>query len=281
MQGERVNYRSINDYYFNVLDIDLVSGRNFTENDSRDAPKVAIVSKSMADRYWDMQSPIGRRFSPDKGDTWLTVVGVVPDVKQYALNQDTTYDYYIPFLQAPSASLNFLIKTHLPESAVSDLLQGLVRNLDPQQPITEVVSLENAIDRTLTSPKLVSQLLGMFALVSVIITVGGISALIAYSASQRTKEIGIRVTFGAEASSIQWLIMRQGLFFVVLGLVLGIIISSSFGSLLQSLIYGISPWDFGTYLMVSIILSSAAVVACWVPAVRASSMEPVNSLRTI
>lgn len=281
LQGERVNYRSINDYYFNVLDIDLVSGRNFTENDSGDAPKVAIVSKSMADRYWDMQNPTGKRFSPDKGDTWLTVVGVVPDVKQYGLNQDTTYDYYLPFLQAPSTSLNFLIKTRLTESVVSDLLQGLVRNLDPQQPITEVVSLEDAIDRTLTSPKLISQLLGMFALVSVIITVGGISALIAYSASQRTKEIGIRVTFGAETSSIQWLIMRQGLFFVVLGLILGIIISSSFGSLLQSLIYGISPWDFGTYLMVSIILFGAAVVACWIPAVRASTMEPVNSLRTI
>lgn len=276
----RVNSRSVTGNYFELLGIPLFEGRSITDSDDEHAPSVAVVNKTMAEKYWPGQSPLNKRISPDAGKTWYSVIGVAGDVKGAALDKPVVEEFYVSFPQSPSQSVNVLVKSKADARKVGSLARGAVSRLDPEQPVTKVVTLREALAETMSSPRMLSQVLSLFSFIALAISMAGVSGLLAYTVSQRTKEIGIRMALGAEAGFVRRLVLRQGLTLVVTGLVIGIVASLVLGRLMNSLMYGTSPMDPATYVVVTLVLLAASLAACWVPATRASRLDPNAALRT-
>lgn len=276
----RVNSRSVSGNYFELLGIPLIEGRSITDSDDERAPPVVVVNKTMAEKYWPGQSPLNKRISPDAGKSWYTVVGVAGDVKGAALDKPVVEEFYVSFPQSPSQSINVLVKSQADTSQLSTLVRGAVSRLDPEQPVTKVVTLQQALAETMSSPRMLSQVLSLFSFIALAISMAGVSGLLAFTVSQRTKEIGIRMALGAEAGFVRRLVLRQGLTLVITGLVIGIVASLVLGRLMSSLMYGTSPMDPATYVVVTLVLLAASLAACWVPATRASRLDPNAALRT-
>lgn len=276
----RVNSRAVSGNYFELLGIPLIEGRSISDNDDERAPLVVVVNKTMAEKYWPGQSALNKRISPDEGKTWYSVVGVAGDVKGAALDKPVVEEFYVSFAQSPSQSVNVLVKSQADASRLSTLVRGAVSRLDPEQPVTKVITLQQALAETMSSPRMLSQVLSLFSFIALAISMAGVSGLLAYTVSQRTKEIGIRMALGAEPGFVRRLVLRQGLTLVIAGLVIGIVASLVLGRLMSSLMYGTSSMDPAIYLVVTLVLLIASLGACWVPATRASRLDPNGALRT-
>ena len=266
--------------YFELLGIPIVAGRAISDSDDENAPLAAVLSKSMAEKYWPGQSPLNKRISPDEGRTWYTVVGVAGDVKGAALDKPVVEEFYVSYAQSPSQSVNVLVKSQADASQIGTLVRGAVARLDPEQPVTKVITLQQALAETMSSPRMLSQVLSLFSFIALAISMAGVSGLLAYTVSQRTKELGIRMALGAEPGFVRRLVLRQGLTLAITGLVIGIVASLALGRLMSSLMYGTSSMDPATYLVVTLVLLMASLGACWVPATRASRLDPNGALRT-
>ncbi len=278
--GKHVNFHTVSGGYFELLGIPLISGRYLTDSDDENAALVAVLNKSMAEKYWPGQSPLNKRISPDGGATWFSIVGVAGDVKGAALDRPVADEFYVSYAQLPSASLNVLIKTKADLDQTSTLVGSAVSRLDPEQPISGITTLSRAISDTMSSPRMLSQVLGLFSFLALAISMVGVSGLLAYTVSQRTREIGIRMALGAEPTFVRQMILRQGIVLVLAGLAIGIGGSLLLGRLMSSLMYGTSPMDVTTYVVVTFLLLGVALGACWLPAARASRLDPNSALRT-
>jgi len=278
--SNRVNSRMVSGNYFELLGIPLIEGRFISDDDDEQAPPVVVINKTMAEKFWPGQSPVDKRISQDEGKTWMTVVGVVGDVKGAALDKPVVEEYYISYMQTPNQSVNVLIKSGANASRLGTLVRGAVSRLDPEQPVTKVITLQQALAETTSSPRMLSQVLSLFSFIALAISMAGVSGLLAYTVSQRTREIGIRMALGAEPASVRRLVMLQGLTLVAVGLLIGLVTSLALGRLMSSLMYGISPMDPATYSVVTIVLVVASFAACWIPATRASRLDPNSALRT-
>jgi putative ABC transport system permease protein len=276
----RVNSRAVSGNYFELLGIPLIEGRSISNNDDERAPLVVVINKTMAEKYWPDQSALNKRISPDEGKTWYSVVGVTGDVKGAALDKPVVEEFYVSYAQSPSQSVNVLIKSQADASRISTLVRGAVSRLDPEQPVTKVITLQQALAETMSSPRMLSQVLSLFSFIALAISMAGVSGLLAYTVSQRTKEIGIRMALGAEPGFVRRLVLRQGLMLVFTGLTIGIVASLALGRLMSSLMYGTSSMDPATYLVVSLVVLIASLGACWLPATRASRLDPSGALRT-
>lgn len=279
-ESTRVNSRAVSGNYFELLGIPLIEGRSISENDDERAPLVVVVNKTMAEKYWPDQSALNKRISPDEGRTWYSVVGVAGDVKGAALDKPVVEEFYVSYAQSPSQSVNVLIKSQADASRISTLVRDAVSRLDPEQPVTKVITLQQALAETMSSPRMLSQVLSLFSFIALAISMAGVSGLLAYTVSQRTREIGVRMALGAEPGFVRWLVLRQGLTLVVTGLVIGIVASLALGRLMSSLMYGTSSMDLATYIVVSLVVLTVSLAACWLPATRASRLDPSDALRT-
>ena len=278
--GVRVNSRAVSGNYFELLEIPLIAGRSISDSDDEHAPPVVVVSKTMAEKYWPGQSPLNKRISPDGGKTWLSVIGVSGDVRSAALDKPVVEEFYVSYPQSPSQSVNMLVKSQSDAIGLGNLVRGVVSRLDPEQPVTKVITLQQALAETMSSPRMLSQVLSLFSFIALAISMAGVSGLLAYTVSQRTREVGIRMALGAEPGFVHRLVLRQGLTLVVTGMVIGIVASLALGRLMSGLMYGTSSTDPMTYLVVSLVLLIASLGACWVPATRASRLDPNDALRT-
>ena len=276
----RVNSRSVTGNYFELLGIPLIEGRSITDSDDERAPSVVVVNKTMAEKFWPGKSPLNKRISPDAGKTWFTVVGIAGDVKSAALDKPVVEEFYVSYAQSPSQSVNVLVKSKADASRLSTLMRGAVSRLDPEQPVTKVITLPQALAETMNSPRMLSQVLSLFSFIALAISMAGVSGLLAFTVSQRTKEIGIRMALGAEPGFVRRLVLRQGLTLVIAGLLIGIVASLALGRLMSSVMYGTSSMDPATYLVVTLVLLIASLAACWVPASRASRLDPNSALRS-
>jgi predicted permease len=275
---ERADFRIASSDYFKTIRLPLVKGRYFTESDKEEAPRVALINQSMARHRWADEDPIGKRVSLDQGETWLTIVGVVGDVKQYGPDKESTDELYTPFAQTPGAR-SLLIRTSLDPMSLARQTEKDVYEIDPEVAITDVRALEQARDETLASPRLMTTLLLLFAGLALIITTAGIAGVIALSVSQRTNEIGIRMAMGATPAKVIWSLVRQGLLLVTVGLALGLIGAFFLSSVLRGLLFNVQPTDFITYATVSFVLIVTAAVACFLPARKATGIDPILALR--
>jgi putative ABC transport system permease protein len=270
--------RSVTPGYFQTLGIPLERGRNFTESDGAQGPLVAIINHAMARHYWGDQDPIGHRVSTDAKE-WITIVGVIGDVKQYGLDKAPADELYVTQARNPTNTATLLVRTKENPSGIIRDLVAAVYAIDANQPVAEIRTLEQVRETSLAPPRLTSALLGCFALLALVITAAGIAGVMSLTVGQRAKEIGIRMALGATAGSVLRMVLRQGMTLVAIGLACGMVLVFSGTKLLEGLLFGIEPTDPMTLVTVTLILSAVAVFACYGPARRATSVDPIAALR--
>jgi predicted permease len=266
--------------YFDTLRVPLRRGRKFRDTDTADSNAVVVISETMA-RYWTERDPVGSRISYDDGKTWLTVVGVVGDVRQYGLDRDGVPQVYIPLAQAPfGLAGRVLVRTAGPPEGMSRAIREAVRALDPNLPIKNVSTLDEQRTRYLATPRLTALLLTIFAIVALVVTLTGLAGLIAMSVSQRTREFGLRMALGAQPGQLVRGVLGHATLLVICGLVLGIAAATATSRALATYLFATRPTDPLTFAVVAVMFLGAGLAACVVPARRATRVDPMLALRS-
>jgi putative ABC transport system permease protein len=264
--------------YFETLGIPLVNGRAFSDHDGTDAAAVAIVNKSMT-RYWEKRDPIGSRVSFDNGQTWATIVGVVGDVRQFGLERDSIAQAYTPLSQSQGLAGRFLVRTTGDPVGAAKMIREDVHLVDPNMPVENVRTLDDLRERYLATPKLTATLLTVFAVLAALVTMAGITGVIATSVSQRIAEFGVRMALGASRDRVLALVIRQGLTLVAFGLCLGVAGSIALTRVLSAYLFDTTPTDPATFAGVAASFVIAGAIACLGPAWRATRVDPMLALR--
>jgi predicted permease len=279
--GIRVYRHAVSPGYFRALGIPLFEGRDFTEADARSADqRVAIVSRTMAARHWPGKSALMKRFR--LSDRTYEVVGVVGDVQHRSLLEPESADpdVYFPLFQLPSRAFAVIARTSGDPQPTIAAIRQIVTELNAAVPVYSVATGEELVAQQTTDIRFSSALLGAFALVALTLTMVGIYGVTAYTVSRQTRQVGIRMALGATRADVLGLILRGGATAIVAGLALGTVAAFGLTRLLSSLIYGVSATDPTTFAAVTGLLALVALVACLVPAVRATHIDPVVALRS-
>jgi len=275
--------------YFKTMKIRLVTGRYFEPTDAAGTPGVVVVNETLAKVFWPGQSPIGKRLrSPGPDDApqpWLTVVGVVADVKQGGLDQKTGTELY--FLQDQTAqtvgfsadTMNVVVRTQGDPLVLVDMVRQEVRRMDPALPLAGVRPMTTVLFEAVASPRLLMVLVMLFAAVALVLAAIGTYGVLSYAVQQRTREIGIRMALGAQVGQVLRMILSQGAVLVGIGLALGVAGALALQKVLASLLFGVAPTDPLTFGLVILILALVAFLACWWPARRAARVSPLVALR--
>jgi predicted permease len=274
----QVDARSVSPAYFRAVGVPLLRGRMFADSDNLDAPQVSIVNEAAARHRWGNEDPIGKRVSFDNGQTWVTIVGVVGNVRQYGLDKEPSDEIYGPVAQLAFGQF-LVVKTKGDPMAMSKSLRDAVHEVDSETAVDQVKTLQQVLDDSVASPRLTAWLLGLFALVALVITAAGISGVMALAVTQRTREIGIRLALGATRTRIVTMIMRQGMVLVLVGLALGVAGALALNGLIASLLFSTPSADPVTFAAVSCVLLLVAGTACLIPSLRATAIDPMLTLR--
>jgi predicted permease len=268
--------------YFETMKIPLIGGRFFTEQDTKDSLKVIVVDENMARRYWPGASPVGRRlkFGGAEDDTpWLTVVGVVGNVKQYALDTDSRVTLYMPQTQSPAGTMYVAARTTTDPISLVAAITKEARALDPNVPIYDVKTMQQRLSESLARRRFAMFALGLFAVVAMLLASIGIYGVMSYSVEQRTREIGIRVALGAQTRDVLKLVVGQGMLLAAIGVCTGLLGAVAVTRVMSSLLFGVSTTDPVTFAGITLLLSAVALVACLIPARKATRVDPMVALR--
>jgi putative ABC transport system permease protein len=285
-RGYMVDKPCVSPGYFRAMGIRLVRGREFTEADGGTAPGVAIVSQSVARSLWPDKDPLGRRISmkdhPKAGD-WLTVVGVVDDVKQQGLAKKSDPAIYQTYLQVAQpfflSHMTFLVRTDSSPQGIALAMRAVLREMDKDQPVQSIATMESLIALTTAEPEFQARLLGTFAIMALVLAIVGIYGVLAYSVAQRTKEIGVRVALGAQTADVLRLLLRRALLLVGAGVVIGAAGALGVTRVLAKFLFEVKPSDPGIFAGVALTLACTALAACVLPARRAMRVDPIVTLR--
>jgi putative ABC transport system permease protein len=270
--------RIITPEYFQTLGVPLVAGRVFTSADRRDGPAVAILNRAMT-RYWDQKDPIGSRVSFDNGQSWATVVGVVGDVKQFGLERESIAQVYFPMSQSQGLAGRFLVRTTGDPLAAAKMIREDVHAADPNMPVENIRTLDELRQRYLATPKLTATLLVLFAALALVVTLTGITGVIATSVAERLQEFGIRMALGAGRDHVLGLVVGQGVILVAIGLAVGVVAAAAFTRVLSAYLFATQPTDPGTFAVVGVTFVIGGVIASLGPAWRATRADPMTALR--
>src|SRR5579863_2961635 len=278
LRAERIR---ISPDYFKVLQATLLRGRSFTEGDEDGKQPVAIIDESTARKYWPTRDPLGRqvRFGEDPTKPWTTVVGIIKDIKNDGLDIDGVPHIYVSTYQDPSKQVSVVLRTSLPATLLEPQIRHEIQSIDPGLPVFNVVSMNDILDRSLASHRFSADLVGGFAGLAVLLASIGIYGLLAYMVSQRSREIGIRMALGAGRGGVLKLFLQKGIVLAGLGIVAGMVVSASTASLMSSLLYGVRPHDPAVFVIVPLLLFAVAALASYLPARRATKVDPMIALR--
>ncbi len=279
-QLPQTNYSAVSPNYFAAMGIPIVTGRGFNDRDDQQAARVAIISASLAQQYFPGESPIGKRINVVTGpESFREIVGVVADVKQRGLTRETAPHVYEPFAQAPDHFLTLIVRSSIDAATLGPAIRSRVFDLDPELPLQRVSTLDTVISNSIRQQRFASVVLSVFATVALVLALAGLYGVISYSVAQRTRELGIRVALGAQVSDVLKLVLKQGMTFVLLGEVAGILGALALTRLLAGLLFGVTPTDALTFFTVAISLFLVGLAACYVPARRATRVDPLQALR--
>jgi len=279
-QRPEATWSSITPDYFRALRIPLLKGRFFLDRDNHQgAPPMAIVSKSLARQLAPNMDLVGRRINVQGLKGAIEVVGVVGDVHQLGLMSETTSEIYLPFAQAPAPILCFAIRTASDPAKLSDAAEAAIWAVDKDQSVGYIMPMDQLASESLAPPRVIAILLGIFGGLALVMTAVGTYGVISYSASQRTREIGIRMALGARGVDVLRMTLREGLRRAVAGLAAGLAGALGLTRFLSSVLYGIKPTDPLTFALVSVLLAAVALIACYIPARRATRIDPMVALR--
>jgi putative ABC transport system permease protein len=235
----------------------------------------------MARRFWPGQDPLGRRFQIGPADTakWMTIIGVVKDVRNQRLDLEVGYSTYQPFAQQPRTRMEFALRTTGNPETLLASAQREVQHIEPAAIIDEVQTMSQRIDDTLSPRRLNLVLFGLFSTLALVLAAIGLYGVVAYAAGQRTREFGIRMALGARRANVLWLVLGQGLKLALIGVAVGLASALALTRLLTKLLFGVDPTDPLTITAVATLLAVVATLACWLPARRATRIEPIEALR--
>jgi predicted permease len=277
--------------YFGTMNIPVLRGRDFTAQDREGDPLVAIINEHLASRQWPGADPVGQRITlddPGSNPEWRTIVGVVKDAKQRSWTDPAGDEIYLPFSQSPFqsdaaghfSSMSLVIRSATDPSSLAKNVQDAATSLNHQAVVSAGTTMEQVVANTLSEPRFNLVLIGLFAGLALVLGAVGIYGVMAYSVSQRTQEIGIRMALGAHRSDVTNLVLRQGMRLAGMGIGIGLLGSFAVSQLLQSQLFEINATDPATLSGVSLMLGMVAALACWIPARRAAKVDPMVALRS-
>ncbi|HKQ79878.1 MAG TPA: ABC transporter permease [Blastocatellia bacterium] len=286
-------FRIVSPDYFRTLGIRLLRGRFLEDSDHERARPVVVINETLARAYWPNEDPLGRRFrlldapSEDAKTVFLTVVGVVADAKNNSLTAAAEKEAYVPMRQRAVATaemgfahqMTLAVRTSVEPMSLVNAIRQKVWAIDHDVPITETQTMEQILATVTTQPRFNTILLGIFAAVALTLAGVGIYGVLSYSVTQRTREIGIRISLGARQGDVLWLVVRHGMFLALLGVTIGLAASLVLTRLMTGLLYEVSATDPAIFTLIAIILAGVALVACYVPARRATKVDPIVALR--
>jgi predicted permease len=278
LRAERIR---ISPDYFKVMQAPLLRGRFFTEGDGDGKQPVVIIDETTARKYWPTRDPLGQRvrFGADPTQPWITVVGIVKDIKSDGLDIDGIPHIYVPIYQSPNRDLSIVLRTSLPAKVLEPQIRHEIQSIDPDLPAFNVSSMNDVVDRSLASRRFSADLVGGFAGLALLLASIGIYGLLAYMVGQRSREIGLRLALGARRRDVLKLILGKGVVLAGVGIVAGVIFSAATASMMASLLYGVHPHDLVVFLAVPLLLFAVAVLASYLPARRAAKVDPMSALR--
>jgi len=278
------NYRGVSPDYFRTMNIPIVQGRAFTERDSANAPLVIIVNQAAARRDFANENPVGRRISlggrdPRGNPLWWEIVGVAADVRNLELREEASPEFYTSALQDTWAGMSVVVRTTVEPASLSPDVRRIVAEVDNSAPVSEVKTMAHVVDEAVTQPRFNLFLLGLFGGIALLLSTAGIYGVTAYAVTQRTHEFGIRMALGAQAGDVLKMILGQGMRLIGAGVVIGLGASFALTRLLKSLLFGVSVTDPMTFAAIALLLTFVALLACYIPARRATKVDPLIALR--
>jgi putative ABC transport system permease protein len=271
---------AVGSLWFQTMRVPMKIGRAFTDQDNAQAPRVVVVNEAFARRFWPNENPIGKHVVVGRAPT-AEVVGVSVGVKNYGLAADSQTQIYLPFLQLPWGNMNLLVRSAVEPRALVSSLQQQVYSIDPDQPITNVQTMDELLNTSRAQPRFTMFLLTVLSSIALILAVVGIYGVIAYTVVQRRAELGIRMALGAEKGDILRLVMGQGLFLTLVGVAIGLMAALASTRVMASLLYEVKDHDLATFVFAPVVFLLIGIVASYVPARRAMSVDPVEALRGI
>jgi len=268
--------------YFRTIGTPLKRGRFFTDADDRQAPQVVLIDEALVERYFNNRDPLGvriKRGGPLSNAPWMTIVGIVGNIKTDGFDQPDQPHLYYPIFQNPVYAMAIYLRTDVALSTMTQSLREQVRTLDRDLPVFGERTMTQVAAESMSRRRFAMQLVGLFGILALLLAAVGIYGVIAYSVTQRTREIGIRVALGASKSAILRWVLKQGLMLTIAGVVVGLVGALVLTRLLRSLLFGIGPTDIVTYGVLAALLTVVALIACYVPARRATKVDPLVALR--
>jgi putative ABC transport system permease protein len=288
-QAPGARFNSISPGYFDALEVPFLAGRDFTSADRLETPRVAIVNQRFADKEWPGENPIGKRVqrylteeekADDPAGEWLEVVGMVPDLRFAEFdNDDDQQGIYVPVAQVPPRFAWIVVKTRGEPGAFKEPLRRAVLDVDPDLPLYFVRTMPEVLERTMFYHNLLAVLFSIFGAAAVVLACVGLYGVMAFSVTQRIQEMGVRMALGARTRDIVGMVLRQGLVRVAIGLVLGLALGAGLGQALVAVLYSVGAVDPVTFVAIPVLLAAIALLACVIPARKASSVDPVAALR--
>ena len=276
-------YQAVSKDYFTTMGIRLMDGRLFESRDVQDAPEVAIVNKTMAMTFWPNQNALGRRVRPSGTKAWCTIVGIVDDVKNAGLDRPAGTEIYLPFRQPTGQGNTDMYVVMRAQGGDPRAMAGAVREqlgeIDPALPMADIRLMEDVLSRAQARPRFLTLLLSLFSGVALAIATVGIYGVVSYSVARRTKEFGLRMVLGAQGGDVLGLVMKQGAGMILIGVASGLVLAFVFTRLMASLLFGVTATDLPTFASVTILLFGVALAACYIPARRATRVDPIQTLR--
>jgi predicted permease len=266
--------------YFQTLRLPIVAGRDFDDRDARGTVPVAIVSQAMAERFWPGQDAVGRRFAAGEGDAdSLVIVGVARNAAHRRLGETPRALVYLPFAQSYSSTMTLLVRTVGAPNAVAPALRREVSALEPDLPISSLMPLREFIGIALLPQRMAAAVAGSLGAIGLLLALVGVFSVVSHAVGQRTREIGIRVALGARPHEVLSLVIRQGMTLTLVGVGAGLAIALATTRFLSSFLLGVSPADLPTFAGIPALLAGAALLASYIPARRASRIDPLEALR--
>ncbi len=280
--SQSTNYYSVSADYFKAMGIPLRRGRLFTTRDTKDSPRVALINETMAQKIFPDEDPIGKRITFDdraKNPEWFEIVGIVGDVKHYGLDQVTTMQTYEPYTQQTFSYMTLVVRSAGDPTNLSAAIRSEILKLDKEQPASNIKTLNEFFSTSIAQQRFSMVLLGVFAAVALVLAAVGIYGVLSYAVTQRTHEIGIRMALGAGRRDVLRLVVGRGMLLSLIGVAGGLVAAFAVTRLMASLLFGVTATDTVTFASVAGVLLAVALMACYIPARRATKVDPLVALR--
>jgi putative ABC transport system permease protein len=280
-----VDANHISPEYFQTMGIPMRAGRQFSAHDGSEAPKVVIINETLARRFFPNENPIGQRLIPAPNQK--TIVGVVGDTRHHGLDQETRPEVYLPYVQRPDDMMSLRLVARVASdqnnptglSSLAAAIRNQVRAIEPNEPISQVITMNEHLSDSVARRRFQMLLLSVFAAVALVIAAVGIYGVISYGVSQRTQEIGIRMALGAQASDVLQMVVLRGMSLALIGVALGLAAALALTRVMRTLLFEVSTTDPGTFALIALLLVGVALLASYIPARRATKIDPLQALR--